>query len=815
VYAMRTLALLALTPCLLNAAASADFFELRVRPVLAKNCYTCHNGAHMGGLEVNSREALLKGGNSGPAIVSGDPKASLLIQAVKKEHERIKMPPSGPGLKPEEIADLSAWIKDGAVWPSTPVSAPVAGRKQITPEQRAFWSFQPVKPPADPKASIDSIVAKHEAAADKRTLLRRVTFDLTGLPPTPEDADAFFVDKSPDAYAKVVDRLLASPHYGERWGRVWLDVARYSDDKLNSEVDDPRANAYRYRDWVISAFNQDMPYDTFVKAQLAGDLMGKPELIPGLGMYAMSPEFQDDRVDVTTRGFLGLTVACAQCHDHKFDPIPTRDYYSLQGIFENTEVDEHPLADKATVEEYKKRKKELTAREKELDEFLKAQGDQLADILAHQAGTYLEAARGKVDGKGLDASTLERWKKYLTRERLEHPFLDANPTAADFEKLLLEVNRAKKEVDEKNLIILGSAPNREDLSSANLVSLERDRYFLWRDFFGGSGALFYGKKDIGKYLNGQWKDHAAALEEQVEVAKKAMPPEYPFVYALKDKEHPAKMYVHIRGNPQNLGEEAPPEFLAILTDGKQQSFTKPPRLELAESIADAKNPLFARVIVNRIWLAHFGEGIVKSPSNFGLMGERPTEPALLDFLAWRLVENSWHLKPLQREIVMSAAYRGVRATPQRLDAEQLRDAILMVSGQLDAAIGGPPAKLDEKNKRRTVYGFVSRRRLDPTLELFDFPNPNQTSEQRISTDVPLQRLFLLNSPLVIDAATQLSKRIESAKNDDARLTAAYRVLFTRPASVRERKIGLEYLKTNPWPQYLQVLLASDEFLHVD
>jgi len=220
-------------------------------------------------------------------------------------------------------------------------------------------------------------------------------------------------------------------------------------------------------------------------------------------------------------------------------------------------------------------------------------------------------------------------------------------------------------------------------------------------------------------------------------------------------------------------------------------------------------------MANRIWLGHFSEGIVKTPSNFGQLGERPSNPILLDYLASHLIQGGWHMKALQREIVMSAAYRGVRATPQRLEAEELRDAILMVSGQLDPAIGGPAAKLDEKNKRRTVYGFVSRRKLDPTLALFDFPNPNQTSEQRMPTDVPLQRLFLLNSPLVLDAATQLSKRMESALSDDARITNAYRILLTRLATAQERKIGLEYLKTNPLPQYLQVLLASDEFLHVN
>ena len=811
---MRRVTLLLLAPPALFAAAAgpADFFETRVRPVLAKNCYACHTGSRMGGLDVSSREALMKGGNSGPAFKAGDPAGSLLIQAVKKEHERIKMPPSGPGLKAEEIADLSSWIKDGAVWPVVPTAVKSKG---ITPEQRAFWSFQPVKPPSDAKASIDSLLGKPGAMADKRTLLRRVTFDLIGLPPTPEENDAFLADKSTDAYAKVVDRLLASPHYGERWGRVWLDVARYSDDKLNSEFDDPRPNAYRYRDWVIAAFNQDMPYDTFVKAQLAGDLMGKPELIPGLGMYAMSPEFQDDRVDVTTRGFLGLTVACAQCHDHKFDPIPTRDFYSLQGIFQNTEVVEHPLADKAVVDDYKKRKAELTAREKELDEFLKAQGESLSDILAHQAAGYLSAARGKTDAKGLDAGALERWKKYIARERLEHPFLDKATDEAAFQTLLLDVNREKKEIDEKNNITLGGSQKRGDLSSANLVSLERNRYFLWKDFFGGSGVLFYGKKDIDKYLSGAWKDHAASLREQAETAKKAMPPEFPFVYALKDKEPASKMHVHIRGNAQNPGEEAPPEFLAILTDGAQKPFEKAPRLELAEAITDPKNPLAARVMANRIWLEHFREGIVKSPSNFGQLGEPPTNPALLDFLAWRLVSGGWRTKALHREIVMSAAYRAVRSTSQRLEAEQLRDAILMVSGQLDPAVGGPPLKWDDKNKRRTVYGFVSRRKLDPTLALFDFPNPNQTSEQRMPTDVPLQRLFLLNSPLVLDAAGQVSKRLEASGGDEARIASAYRLLFTRAPSPAERKIGLDYLKSNKWPEYVQVLLASDEFLHVN
>jgi hypothetical protein len=339
------LALVLLT-CPLRAASVADqreFFEMRVRPVLAKNCFACHTSSRMGDLEMSGREAILKGGRSGPAIVPGDPEKSLLIQAVAQTHERLKMPPQGK-LAETEIADLRAWIKDGAVWPDSALSSPPKGTTYvITPEQRAFWAFQPVRksepPPVKDKAwartAIDRfILAKLEAqnlkpvrAADKRILIRRATFDLIGLPPTPEEVDAFVRDNSSGAFAKVVDRLLASSHYGERWGRYWLDVARYSDDKLNSTKDEPYTNSFRYRDWVIRAFNDDMPYDLFVKAQIAGDLLPEkdPEkYTPGLAFYANSPEFQDDRVDVTSRGFLGLTVACAHVTTINSIPSPPR-----------------------------------------------------------------------------------------------------------------------------------------------------------------------------------------------------------------------------------------------------------------------------------------------------------------------------------------------------------------------------------------------------------------------------------------------------------------------------------------------------------
>ncbi|HWC00462.1 MAG TPA: DUF1549 domain-containing protein, partial [Bryobacteraceae bacterium] len=378
------------------SADPAEFFENRVRPVLSKNCFACHTTAHLGNLEMVSGAALRKGGNSGPAIVPGDPDKSLLIQAVSHTHPRLKMPPNGQ-LSAEEIQDLRTWIKMGAVWPESAKAAPAGGEYRITAEQRKFWSFQPVRKPALPEVKDKSwvrtpidrfILARLEKEglqparpAEKHILLRRAYLDLTGLPPTPEQIRAFEHDRSPDAFAKIVDQLLASPHYGERWGRYWLDVARYSDDKLNIVADEPYPNAFRYRDWVIRAMNEDMPYDLFVKSQIAADLLPRPDrerLLPALGFYGMSAQYQEDRPDVTGKAFLGLTVGCAQCHDHKFDPIPTKDYYALLGVFTSTSLKEHPLAPANVVEDYQRHEKSVEEVQEKLDNFIQMQSRQLA-----------------------------------------------------------------------------------------------------------------------------------------------------------------------------------------------------------------------------------------------------------------------------------------------------------------------------------------------------------------------------------------------------------------------------------------------------
>jgi mono/diheme cytochrome c family protein len=809
------------------ALPAADPFASRVRPLLAKNCFTCHTTGKMGGLEMTSREALLKGGNSGPAIVPGHPEQSLLIQAVRHTHPRLKMPPTGK-LSDEEIASLVAWVKDGAAWTGD-----------------ALWSLQPVRKPA---GSIDSLILARLRAkglkpvppADRRALLRRVTYDLTGLPPAAEEIDVFLQDTSPDAFAKVVDRLLASPRYGERWGRHWLDLARYSDDKLNSTQDEPVPNAFRYRDWVIQAFNDDLPYDLFLKAQIAGDLLPHPEkYVAGLGFYALRPEFQDDRVDATTRGFLALTVACAQCHDHKYDPIPTKDYYSLLGVFTSTEPREYPLAPKEVVEAFRQHKKRIEEQEAAIKEFIKSQSAGLGEILAAQTARYLMAAKRKDRPADLDSETLDRWNSYLAKSPKEHPFLQqwaersTEAEAAAFQDLVLKVIQDKKAVDEKNLILLGGNKDRRSLSQVNLVSLERDKYILWRDLFSESrGVLYYGDKKIDRFLHGEWKAHLEALREELERRKKALPEPYPFLNIIGDLAKPKNERVQIRGSRENLGEEAPRRFLTALCQGDPRPFTKGSgRLELAEAISSRDNPLTARVIANRVWQHHFGQGIVRTPSNFGRLGEPPDNPELLDYLAARLVENGWSIKKLHLEILLSAAYarstaydvRNFTADPEnrllwrfprrRLAVEEIRDSILAASGQLDLTAGGPPAKLTDDNRRRTVYGFVSRRKLDPLLALFDFPNPTATAEQRLATNVPIQRLFFLNSGFVLRQAEALAQRVELEATPDARVRGLYRSVFGRAPTAEELRLGRSF--QGSLAQYAQALFASNEFLFVD
>jgi len=866
-----------------SSGPEAEFFEAKIRPVLARHCYSCHTQTHTAGLRVDSREHLLNGGRSGPAIVPGKAEESLLIQVVRRTH-RVKMPPS-ESLRDEEIAALVKWVNAGAVWPEAPPPAKPAGsRYEITPAQRAFWSFQPVRKPAPPpvrgeawvRGPIDRfILAKLEEAglapappASRHALIRRVSFDLVGLPPTPEEVGAFVEDAAPNAYEKLVDRLLGSPRYGERWGRHWLDVARYADGEHGVSNDTPFPNAWRYRNWVIQAFNEDLPYDTFVKAQIAGDLLPHADrLRPGLGFQALGHDHHD-RVDVTTRAFLGLTVACAQCHDHKYDPIPTQDYYSLLGVFRSSSLTEHPLAPPAVVENYKAQKKIIDEREAALKEWTAKQIDSLIDILATRTADYMMAAwrvrQGGAAPDGLDAETVTRWVAFLRERDKDYAFLkpwfdaldrqapeaEMSRLAADLQTFFLSVLAEKKDIDDRNYVKLGGAKGVKDERTrqyANLDFLSPVKYYFWRDlasepyrrdaFDSAGGVFYYGPQQIDRWLSGAWREYLQRERADIEALKKALPPHYPFLHSLTDADKPVNTRVAIRGDQNHLGEEAPRRFLRILAGDTPAVFTRGSgRLDLAEAIASASNPLTARVFVNRVWQMHFGEGIVRSPSNFGQLGERPTHPELLDYLAARFVENGWSVKKLHREILLSAVYQQAAAyhplhaakdpenrllgrfpLRKRLDVEALRDAMLAVAGTLDLTPGEAPAKLDEENRRRTVYGTVARTRQEPILSLFDFPNPNQTSEQRAVTMGPMQRLFFLNNPFVTRQSRALAERLAPLASDEARIQQAYLLLYARSASRDEVRAGLEFVRSaeNLWPQYAQVLLGSAEFSAVE
>jgi hypothetical protein len=879
-----------------------EFFQQRVRPILANHCYACHTEMKMGGLQLDSREHVLKGGKSGPAVLLGNPDESLLIRAVSHAHERLKMPPQET-LSDAQIADLRTWVANGLHWAETAAPVNVPPKKYIiTAEQRKFWAFQPVRKPEIPavkdagwsKTAIDRFILarlelrglKPVEPADKLTLIRRATFDLIGIPPAPQEVDAFLQDSSPDAFARVVDRLLASPQYGERWGRHWLDVARYADEDTLFPNGEPFPNGYRYRDWVIQAFNDDMPYDLFVKAQIAGDLLekdpGRP-LRPGLGLFALGPWYykiieppkaradeRHDRVDVLTRGFLGLTVACARCHDHKYDPIPTQDYYSLAGVFADTESKEFPLADERVVKAWDDQRKKVTGKEEQIKKALEVERKRIGNDLAKSVSRYLLVCAGAGKTEGLDKETLERFRKYLASPEKAHPFLSdwdrlaasgaraesLGAAAERFQALVKSILAEKQAIEDYNERVLEEAKKSKDpydlfCKGCNVVtrSLARDRFVLWADLFDAKqrtlddipGLFYYDDNNIDRFLSGASKARIEEMRAELATLKKALPERYPFLHVIADIEHPTDLKLHIRGDPYNLGDPVPRHFLSILCDGQPAAFRNGSgRLELAEAIASPRNPLTARVMVNRIWQHHFGAGLVRTPSNFGLAGDRPSHPELLDYLADRFVEAHWSIKALHREIMLSSVYalssenspENAMADPENrllwrgarrgLDVEALRDSILFVAGKLDLAVGGPAFNWDKPSTRRTVYGKVSRFRLERMLSLFDFPAADITCERRVTTNVPPQKLFFLNSEFVADQARALSARLhEEASDDAARIQRAYRLLFGRSPSPYEMDRGQAFLlagagdSSSAWQRYAQMLLSTNEFSFVD
>ena len=626
------------------------------------------------------------------------------------------------------------------------------------------WSFQPVRKPPLPAVRhtdwaitpLDRfILVKLEQAgvdpaprADRRTLIRRASIDLTGLPPETADVEAFVNDPSPDAWEKVIDRLLASPRYGERWGRYWLDVARYADTKGYVFQEERRYPfAYTYRDYVIRAFNDDLPYDQFVIQQIAADRLPLGEdkrPLAALGFLTLgrrflnnTPDIIDDRLDVVMRGLEGMTVGCARCHDHKFDPIPMRDYYSLYGVFASSvEPRELPLI-----------------------------------------GTP-----------------------------------EPSPAYTAYEKELKALKQAVAEFEEKN------------------------------------------KAELQK-RNRKFQEERRQLQNKVDKLRATHPGAPPQAMVLNDLPHPVEPVVFLRGNPGNRGPAVPRQFLEVLAGDGRRPFTEGSgRLELARAIASKDNPLTARVLVNRVWLHHFGQGLVRTPGDFGLRGEPPTHPELLDYLAsefmgraspGRQPGESWSIKRLHRLILCSATYQqscnpGQPEAPardpenrllshqnrQRLDFEGLRDSLLRASGQLDAKAGGAPVDITTApfSRRRSIYGFIDRQNLPGLFRAFDFASPDTTTAQRHVTTVPQQALFLMNGPFVVERARALAARPDVMARAEAveRIGYLYRLLYGRPPEPQELALGQRFVELAgaekllaPWEKYCQVLLLANEFAFVD
>lgn len=754
--------------------ADAAFFETKIRPVLIDSCYKCHShdaDRVKGGLLLDSSQALLMGGDTGPAIIPGKPDESLLITAIRYKDEDLQMPPKGKKLSDAQIADLTDWVRRGAPDPRAVAAAKPGSAPSYGGVGKNHWAFQPVKKPAVPapatptdaawiKTPVDNFIlaklADHgmapNPAADRRTLIRRVTFDLTGLPPTEPEIAAWIADTSPDAYAKLVDRLLASPAYGERWGRYWLDVARYSDTKGDAKGrEDLRyANAWTYRDYVIDSFNRDEPYNQFIVEQLAADRLlvesykkakaknsaaeipQDQRALAALGFLSLGNKFDgnvhdviNDRIDVTSKAFLGLTVSCARCHDHKFDPIPTKDYYSLYGVFANV--------------------------------------------------TEPKFAR-------------------------EQPTLFAKiPKTPDLVDYLAKSDDLKKQLDavEADFAAFRKSRTRDPEKRKELVRAE--------------GKV---QREIGDLDSSHPGSPARAN-------------------IVADVPRSRDYNVLVRGEAQNKGPVVPRRFLEVLSPdpkNRPEWHEGSGRLQLALAIADPKNPMTARVLVNRVWQQHFGAGFVATPDDLGNMSSPPSHPELLDYLASRFVEGGWSIKNLHRLIVLSATYQQStannakyaeqdphnqylwRANLRRLDFEQLHDSLLAIAGTLEPKLGGRsvPMGTEDFATRRAVYTYIDRRNPPELLTQFDFPNPDVPSGRRYETIVPAQALFLMNSPLVVETARKLTHRPEFAdlKSDQERVTSLYLAIYQRPPTEQEISLGVRYVKANPAGLTLDVPMPS-------
>jgi mono/diheme cytochrome c family protein len=998
-----------------------EFFEKRIRPLLAENCYKCHSATSeklKGGFRLDSKELALKGGESGRlAIVPGDPEKSLLIEAVRYNNTDLQMPPKKK-LSQQQIDDLTAWVKMGVPWPAEKplevIKKPVFNLK----ERARHWAFQPLlnaSPPAVKnsnwcKSPIDNFVlAKLEEAgltpaapADKRTLIRRVTFDLIGLPPTPQEIDAFLSDDSPDAYAKLVECLLASPHYGERWGRHWLDLVRYA-ETCGHEFDFEMPLAYQYRDYIIRAFNLDLPYDQFVREHIAGDLLPSPrhnpqkgfnESILGTGFLFLGEAVHspvdiredegsriDNQIDVLAKTFQGLTVSCARCHDHKFDAISTKDYYALVGFMQSSRYQEAfidpperigklvseltglqakiaPLAAaeidstrKLDVERLNALSKQLTDRDKRhidhplypwivlgtATDFPRARQDLVAKM-KRAVQEDSDHAASSIVFERFDKPTYEGW--FVTGDAFgsglapagtvfyssdpAHPVKSILPVQAATSSRLSP--RLQGALRSRTFVIDRDRICYRVRSAEATINLIIDGFQRIRDPIYG-GLTFKPKSDRFDWHVqdvAQWKGHKAYIEildngnEEVAVQEirfcNQPPPDAPDAAIVSMLDDPslvsprdlAQRYaatapiellnlalknpttkpdpalsklisdyariesqipnptraiavadgtgvnerVFIRGNYKTPGDEVHRRFLEAIDGGQPIESPGSGRLQLAQRMLSSQNPLLPRVMINRIWQHHFGEGIVRSVDDFGVMGQPPTHPELLDFLSQQFIRNGWSIKSMHRLMLFSSAYQmssqldpsATRIDPQnkllqhmlvrRLEAEAIRDSLLAISGRLDKTMYGPsvlpyltpfmtgrgrPAASGplDGDGRRTIYLNVRRNFLSPMLLSFDYPIPAAPIGHRSVSNVPAQALTMLNNPFVLQQAQLWARRTLAEPNltPEQRINNLYVRAFARPPQPDELSAAMQFLDEQK-KQYSDPLKLWTDLCHV-
>lgn len=803
------------------------FFENSIRPVLVKHCYECHSadaaakGKLQASLSLDSKQGLLTGGESGPAIVPGDIEQSLLIRALK--YESYEMPPSGR-LPTGVIADFVKWVEMGAPDPRDAAAAPTPRRAafQITAEDRRHWAFQPVRKVSPPPvrdaawirgdmdrfvlAGMERAELRPSAAADKYALLRRTTFVLTGLPPTPDEIVAFTADDRADAFERAVDRLLASPEFGVHWGRRWLDGVRYADNIDKSG---------EYRRWVVRSFNEDLPYDEFVKLQIAGDLYPASSGVPvdrvdvsgasfdgitATGMMALAvweqvgrdlavAEIVDSQIDLVGRQLLGLTLACARCHDHKFDPISTQDYYAMAGILFSSHIATGKLIadDRLGNEliEIPLLNTEQAARNSELDAAIVNLNGEIETVVKRipQAARLADIALERADLEGqLAKATTSTTKKSLGDKIAK--------LKAEHEKLLAD---QKKNGWEKSPTEL-----------KEIAALRRDIAELQKSKITGTAV--------------------------VAIAEGGVPG--------SNREKIGDAPVYLRGEYQREGAIVPRRFPVILAGEKQTPIGKRTQMsgrrELAEWIASADNPLTARVMVNRIWQQMIGRGLVRSPDNFCKLGDRPTHPELLDHLTRRFIDSGWSIKRLVRDITLSATFRQASfAAPEtartdpdnllishmnrrRLTYEELRDSLLHLGNQVAEAATSTSSVTTEDLCWRTMYTPLDRRKTDVTAAIFDGPDSKAILPTRAETTTAPQALFLMNNKLTLETAQRLAARVTEESNDDGeRLHRLWLSTVGRPPEAEEAEIARSFIAEHSWERFIQALLGTNEFAYLD